>query len=316
VAADPRRVLQQALAELESAGYGLRCGLEVEFHIHHIEHDGLAANAQADATAPGAPPVLRHTHAGWHLLSEAAADLCDGPLQIVRHTALGLGLPLRSLEIEMGPSQFEAVFAPTDALTAADQMLAFRNGVRQALRRAGYQASFACKPPLAGTVASGWHLHQSLVDGEGRNAFMRHSVGNLDRADLGMGDARQCLSATGTHWLAGLLAHARGMAALCAPSIPAYARYQGGVMAPQAAVWGRDNRGAMLRVIGHPGDAATRIENRIGEPMANPYLTMAAQIHAGLHRLRHRAQRHLTTPRTPGCLPHWVRPCKPWPMTR
>jgi glutamine synthetase len=56
-------------------------------------------------------------------------------------------------------------------------------------------------------------------------------------------------------------------------------------MAPQAAVWGRDNRGAMLRVLGGPNDAATRIENRLGEPMANPYLTMAAQVFAGLDGL-------------------------------
>jgi glutamine synthetase len=281
-AACPRGVLQRALAELATLGHGLRCGLEVEFHIHRIVDDGLGTAHGAAGAWPGEPPTLRHTHPGWHLLSEAAADLCDAPLQIVRHTALGLGLPLRSLEIEMGASQFEAVFAPTDALTAADQMLAFRNGVRQALRRAGYQASFVCKPPLPGSVASGWHLHQSLVDAEGRPAFVP------DTATGAAGDARSCLSATGAHWLAGLLAHASGMAALCAPSIPAYARYRGGVMAPRAAVWGRDNRGAMLRVVGGPGDAATRIENRLAEPMANPYLMMAAQVFAGLHGLRER----------------------------
>ncbi len=61
-------------------------------------------------------------------------------------------------------------------------------------------------------------------------------------------------------------------------------------MAPQAAVWGRDNRGAMLRVIGGLGDAATRIENRIGEPMANPYLAIAAQVWAGLHGLQQQLQ--------------------------
>ena len=298
VAACPRRVLQRALAELAAAGHGLQCGLEVEFHIHRITHDGLDATDEAGGAWAGAAPALRHTHGGWHLLSEAAADLCDAPLQIVQHTALGLGLPLRTLEIEMGPSQFEAVFAPTDALTAADQMLAFRNGVRQALRRAGYQASFACKPPLAGSVASGWHLHQSLLGADGRNAFVRErpagepaTAGNdvaHDTAHDTSHDARQVLSDTGAHWLAGLLAHAGGMAALCAPSIPAYARYQGGLMAPQAAVWGRDNRGAMLRVVGAAGHAATRIENRLGEPMANPYLMMAAQVFAGLHGLRAR----------------------------
>ena len=146
-------------------------------------------------------------------------------------------------------------------------MIVFRNQVRQALRRAGHHASFVCRPPLPHAVASGWHLHQSLADGDGDNA---------------MG------CAAGAHWLAGLLAHARGMAALSAPTLPAYSRYQGSVMAPQAAVWGRDNRGAMLRVLGAPGSADARIENRLGEPMANPYLTIAAQIWAGLDGLQRR----------------------------
>jgi glutamine synthetase len=192
----------------------------------------------------------------------------------------------------------EAVFAPTDALTAADQMILFRNAMRQALRRAGWQASFVCVPPLPGSVASGWHLHQSLVDALGGNAMVRDAAAAAGDAR----DARQVLSDVGAHWLAGLLAHAPGLAAICATSIPAYARFRGSVMAPQAAVWGRDNRGAMLRVIGHPGDPGTRIENRIGEPMANPYLTMAAQIHAGLHGLRQRLQPPASaeTPYAPG----------------
>ena len=276
----PRRVLQQALDELAREGYGLRCGLEVEFHLHRIVDDGLAPEGIG---WPSEPPRVRHSHPGYRLLSDEHGDLVAEPLAIVRRTALALGLPLRSLEVELGPSQVEAVFAPTDALTAADQMTLFRNATRQALRRAGWQASFVCMPPLPGSVASGWHLHQSLVDRDGGNAMVRAEAG-------GGGGAQAILSDAGTHWLAGLLAHAHGMAAICATSIPAYARFRGSVMAPQAAVWARDNRGAMLRVIGRPGDAATRIENRIGEPMANPYLTIAAQIHAGLHGLRQRLQ--------------------------
>jgi glutamine synthetase len=274
VAVDPRRVLQRALAELQAQGYGLQCGLEVEFHVLRIESDGLATAA---AAWPPEPPTLRHLHPGYKLLAEDHADMADEVMGIVRRTSLALGLPLRSLEIELGPSQLEAVFAPTDALAAADQMMMFRNATRQALRRAGYHASFVCRLPLPETIASGWHLHQSLVDGEGRNAMTP-------------GEAGQDLSPAGLHWLAGLLAHAPALVAICAPSIPAYARYRGSVMAPQAAVWGRDNRGAMLRVLGGAGDAATRIENRIGEPLANPYLTIAAQIFAGLHGLREQLQ--------------------------
>ena len=273
VAIDPRHVLQRALALLQQRGWQLRCGLEVEFHIHRIVDARLAAD---DAAWPAEPPLVSLLHPGYALLSDGLADMADEALAIVRHTACGLRLPLRSLEVELGPSQFEAVFDAVDALTAADQMLMFRNGVRQALRRAGYHASFVCRPPLPNSIASGWHLHHSLVDADGCNVFAR------DERHGGSGQARHTLSDTGAHWLAGLLHHARGMTALCAPTLLAYGRYQGSVMAPQAAVWGLDNRGAMLRVVGGPGDEATRIENRLGEPLANPYLYMAAQVFAGL----------------------------------
>ena len=75
---------------------------------------------------------------------------------------------------------------------------------------------------------------------------------------------------------------AAAMAVFCAPTINAYGRFRPNAMAPQAVIWGRDNRGAMLRVLGRAATPATRIENRIGEPSANPYLYIAAQIHAGL----------------------------------
>jgi glutamine synthetase len=278
---DTRHALQRALAALQAQGFGLTVGVELEFHVHRIVDDGLGAE---QAGWPAAVPQLRHLHTGHTLLGEASADLAADALAIVRRTALGLGLPLRTLEVEFGPSQFEAVFSPQDALAAADCVVRFRNGVRQALRRAGYHASFACKPPLSHSVASGWHLHQSLRDAQGANAFVRAGPD----ANAPAGDARRLLSDAGAHWLAGLRAHAAGMAALCVPSIGGYVRFQGSVMAPQLAVWGVDNRGALLRVVGGPGDAATRIENRIAEPMANPYLALAAQVWAGLDGLQRR----------------------------
>src|SRR5204863_1232891 len=104
-------------------------------------------------------------------------DMAEEPLRIVQRTAQALGLPLLSLEIELGPSQVEAVFDVTDALTAADNMVLFRNAVKQALRRAGYHASFMCRPPFPNIMSSGWHLHQSLVDvRSGQNAFCRDAA--------------------------------------------------------------------------------------------------------------------------------------------
>lgn len=274
VAVDPRRVLQTALARLADAGFGLRCGLEIEFHIYRIRQESLDP---ARADWPGEPPQVELLHPGYNLLSEAWADRAHEALAIVRRTAQGLGLPLRSLEIELGPSQFEAVFDVADALTAADRMVLFRNGVQQALRRAGYHATFMCRPPFASIMSSGWHLHQSLVGPDGRNAFMRDAA--APGADAR--DARGTLSDTGVHWLAGLLQHAAAAAVFGCSTVNAYARLRPNALAPLAALWGRDNRGAMLRVLGGPGDAGTRIENRIGEPMANPYLYLASQIHAG-----------------------------------
>ena len=262
---DTRRVLQTALARLQQAGLGLKCGLEVEFHIYRIE-DTQAQLDPEQAGWPGSPPKVSMVHPGYNLLNEAWADMAEEPLRIVQHTAQALGLPLCSLEIELGPSQVEAVFDATDALTAADNMVLFRNSVKQALRRAGYHATFMCRPPFPNIMSSGWHLHQSLID------------------------LRTGANATKMNYLAGLLEHARAMAVFCTPTANGFGRFRPNALAPQAVVWGRDNRGAMLRVIDEPSGGAFRIENRIGEPAANPYLYFASQIHAGLDGIERKLQ--------------------------
>jgi glutamine synthetase len=282
VALDARRVLQRALARLHERGMDMRCGLEVEFHIYRMTA-GAVGSEYLDPTNRSpyeGPGKLSLIHPGHVLLNEAWLDMADEPLRIVQRTAQGLGLPLLSLEAEMGPSQVEAVFDVTDALAAADAMCLFRSAVRQALRRAGYHATFMCRPPFPDIMSSGWHLHQSLVslNAPHANLFCREApaLGSTPR------DASFSLTSLGEHYLAGLLHHASASAALCTPTINGFARFRPNALAPQAVLWGRDSRGAMLRVIGEAGDPSTRIENRIGEPAANPYLYMASQICAGL----------------------------------
>ena len=281
---DTRRVLQRALARLAEAGLALKCGLEIEFHIYRIEDTRAQLDPQ-QADWPGAPPAVSMIHPGYNLLAESWCDMAEEPLRIVQHSAQGLGLPLLSLEIEAGPSQVEAVFEPTDALSAADNMVLFRNGVKQALRRAGYHATFMCRPPFPNIMSSGWHLHQSMTDPRTGVNLFRSAAPAPGSAP---GDARHTLSELGEHYLAGLLEHARAAAVFCTPTANGFGRFRPNVMAPQSVVWGRENRGAMLRVIGQCGDEATRIENRIGEPAANPYLYLASQIHAGLDGLARR----------------------------
>jgi glutamine synthetase len=283
VGLDTRRILQAALAQLAHAGFGLTCGLEVEFHIYkRVRHQADEPHHYGDpmlAAWPGPAPQVELVHPGYHMLSEQWTDQADEPLRIVQRTAQALGLPLLSLEIEFGPSQVEAVFSATDALQAADNMVLFRSAMTQALRRAGYHATFMCRPPFPHILSSGWHLHQSLTDlATKSNAMMR----SLPASGSTPADAAHTLSDVGEHYLAGLLLHAKAMTALAVPSIDAYARFQPNALAPQSVTWGSGNRGAMLRVVGAAGDADTRIENRLGVPSANPYLYIASQIYAGL----------------------------------
>lgn len=265
---DTRGLLRKALASLSDAGYGYRAGLEIEFHVFRLVDAHLRPE---DAGQPGTPPEVALLTSGYQLLSETRHDLLEPALEILRQGLEGLGLPLRSFECEFGPSQAEVTLGVQDGLAAADAMVLFRSAAKQILRRHGYHVTFMCRPKLPNVMSSGWHLHQSLADRSGANAFM---------AD------KDFLSATGRGFLAGLLAHAAASAAFSTPTLNGYKRYRPYSLAPERAVWGRDNRGAMLRVIGGAGDPATRIENRIGEPAANPYLYFASQICCGMDGVR------------------------------
>jgi glutamine synthetase len=202
---------------------------------------------------------------------ESRFDQVEPFMDVLRRTAAALDLPLRSMEVEFGPSQYEVTFASQVGMAAPDAMVLFRGALKQVARRHGFVASLMCRPNFPNVLASGWHLHQSLRDAK---------TGNNDFASA---DGKEPLSPIGRAFLAGLLANARAAAAFAAPTLNGYKRYHGvNSMAPIQAVWAHDNRGAMVRVMGAPGDPATHLENRVGEPLANPYLYAASQIYAGL----------------------------------
>jgi glutamine synthetase len=269
---DTRAILRNALKKL---AYEFIAGLEVEFHVFRIRDPHLQP---ADAGQPGNPPEVELLTTGYQLLTEQKYDQIDPVVKILRDGLDALQLPLRSFEVEYGPSQFEFTLGPQAGMAAADAMILLRSAVKQIARRHGYHATFMCRPKLPNVMSSGWHLHQSLKK-NGVNAF------TSDREDL---------SEIGKTYLAGLLAHARGASALSTPTINGYKRYRPYSLAPDRVIWGKENRGAMLRVVGGPRDPNTRIENRIGEPAANPYLYFASQIYSGLDGI----ERRLTLPRS------------------
>ena len=262
-----RSILRTALDKLAARGQEFVAGLEIEFHIFRLDDPRMAP---ADATQPGQPPEVSLVSKGYQYLTEQRYDQMQPVLDPIRRAVQKLGLPLRSVEVEFGPSQCEFTFQTMVGMAPADAMVLFRSAVKQVAARHGYHATFMCRPKVENTFASGWHLHQSLRDKASRaNLFMSEVDG-------------EPLSPLGRHYLAGLLAHARAAAVFTTPTINGYKRYRSYSLAPDRAIWGSDNRGVMVRVLGGAKDPATRLENRAGEPLANPYLYMAAQIHAGL----------------------------------
>lgn len=262
-----RGLYKSVLNTLAQRGYDFMAGLEVEFHVFKVNDPKMQP---AHAGQPGEPPDVSLLSHGYQYLTEQRYDQMEPVLELIRRDVVALGLPLRSIEVEFGPSQCEFTFAPSVGLAPADSMVLFRSAVKQICHRHGYHATFMCRPRIPNVVSSGWHLHQSLVSrADGRNAFMSDDEGEF-------------LSDFGKGYLGGLLGHARASTVFTTPTINGYKRYRSYSLAPDRAIWGQDNRGVMIRALGGPKDPATRFENRVGEPAANPYLYMASQILSGL----------------------------------
>lgn len=266
-----RSLLRSQLDRLGERGHAMTVGAELEFHVFRGAGDGLAADRVGRPGVPGAAPECVPTSPGAQLLHEEGLDGYDELVHALHDGLTALDLPLRSLELEFGPSQLELTMEPADAMSTADAVVLCRSAVRQIAQRHGYHATFMSRPQGAETAATGWHLHQSLTD-------LRHGTG-LFAPTAGEGE---WLSGLGRSYLEGLLVHAPASAAFATPSVNGYKRYQPYALAPDRIAWGHDNKGAMVRVVGGVGDPATRLENRSGEPAANPYLYVASQIVSGI----------------------------------
>jgi glutamine synthetase len=271
----PRPVLRKAMDRLSAMGAALVVGLEVEFHVFDLAEQ---PREHHQAGMPGQPPATRLLDQGYQYLSELSYDRLEPVMDRLRRAAQELDLPVRSTEVEMGPSQFEFTFEPACPMRHADNMIMFRSMVKEVCAREGLHATFMCRPRVENAASSGWHLHQSLVDAEGHNLFIPPRTGEL--------------TPEASAWIAGLLDHASESCLLTTPTVNGYKRYQPFALAPDRIEWGNDNRGAMVRALMSPGDPASRIENRVAEPVANPYYFFASQILSGASGL----ERGLTAP--------------------
>lgn len=275
-----RGILRRQLSAMADRGYRMTVGAELEFHVFRTEDARLSAENAGRPGAPGRPRSVLPTTAGSQLLHEETLDGLDPLVQALYSGLTALDLPLRSLELEFGPSQLELTLEAADAAVTADAVVLCRSAVRQIAARLGFEATFMSRPQGADTASTGWHLHQSLTNlVTGRAAFVP------DDDDRG-----ETLSVTARSYLEGLLQHARAAAAFATPTVNGYKRFQPYSLAPDRVAWGVDNKGAMVRAVGGPGDPATRLENRCGEPAANPYLYIASQVVAGMDGVARRLE--------------------------
>src|SRR4029079_8714431 len=258
---DPRYVMRRALARMEEMGFDtFNTGPELEFF--YFGSDELGED--------GVPTIL--DKGGYFDLTtlDAASDLRRDTVNALK-TA---GIPVEYTHHEVGPSQHEIDMRYAEGLRMADNAMTYRIVVKEIANQHGVYATFMPKP-LFGENGSGMHTHQSLFS-DGSNAFYD-------------GDDPHHLSSAAKSYIAGLLRHAREIAALFAPNVNSYKRLVPGYEAPVYCAWSQRNRSALVRVpMDHPGkEQAPRCELRCPDPSCNPYLTFAAMLHAGLDGIEH-----------------------------
>jgi glutamine synthetase len=246
----PRSVLRRAVADWEALGYRPKIGLELEAYV--FQPDGGGGWRPYDtpgAVVYGTGPITDPAGLVDELMVAAAAS----------------GLPLDSVNTEFDYPQFELTLEYGDAIEAVDNAFVFKEMARELASRRGLRLTFMGRP-IAGRAGSGLHVNLSLEAGDGTNAF----------ADPAAGDG---LSGLAHHCIAGILAHHRGLSALCAPTVNAYKRLVPGELVGQWANWGYDHRCAAIRVPPHRG-RSTRLEQRTSDGAANPYTAAAALLQA------------------------------------
>jgi len=245
-AESPRAVTRRVASRLGELGYTLACGPELEFFVCE---PGPGGTWRRYANDLGNVYVVGRKGDPQGLLVHMLRQLRDA------------GLRVTAANHEFSPGQFEINLGHSDLLDAADRSFRLKSAVQEIARHRDLLATFMAKP-FNDEGGSGFHVHVSVNDESGRNVF----------GDPAGPDG---LSGLGRHAIGGVLRHARALSALLNPTINSYKRFGPDTLAPWLIDWGLDNRSAMVRVPPERG-AAARMEIRLGDATANPYLAMAA----------------------------------------
>jgi glutamine synthetase len=241
----PRNVVRQVASRLAELGLSAVVGPELEYYVCEETPTGYRRYAEA----PGNVYVVGRKGDPRGLLLLTLRQLRDAGLQVT------------AANHEFSAGQFEINLTHSELVDAADRAFRLKSAVQEIIRHAGMVATFMAKP-FNDEGGSGFHLHVSLTDETGENVF------GDSEGDSGLSDV-------GRSAIAGVLAHAPALAALLNPTINSYKRFGPDTLAPWLIDWGLDNRSAMIRIPPERGPGA-RMEIRLGDATANPYVAMAA----------------------------------------
>ena len=247
---DSRNILKKVFEYTKKQGFVFQVGPECEFYLFKMDQEGH--------------PILNPADTATYF-DVAPLDLGENIRRELCLTLESMGFDIESSHHESGAGQHEVDFKYTDMLTAADNILTFKNVVSTISYCSGYHASFMPKP-LENASGSGMHINMSLSK-DGENVFKaKHNEGMPEIAQ---------------HFIAGILAHIKEITAVTNPTINSYKRLRGGKEAPGVITWSYNNRSTLIRVpsatYGHD-----RIELRSPDPSCNPYLALCLILAAGI----------------------------------
>lgn len=252
---DPRYVLKKAIADAAEMGYRFDVGPECEFFLFNQDEDGQ-------------PTTISTERAGYFDLGPI--DLGENARRDMVLTLEDMGFEIEASHHEVAPAQHEIDFRYDEALKTADNIMTFKLAVKTIAKRHGLFASFMPKPKY-GINGSGMHVNMSLSR-DGRNVFAD------TEGELG-------LSQEAYWFIGGIIKHMKGAAIITNPLVNSYKRLVPGYEAPIYIAWSATNRSPLVRIPATRGEG-TRVELRSPDSAANPYLTLAVCLEAGLDGIR------------------------------
>lgn len=265
---DPRYVLKKVMKEAAEMGFYFNVGPECEFFLFHMDEEGK-------------PTTVTSETAGY--FDVGPMDLAENVRRDIVLNLEDMGFEIEASHHEIAPAQHEIDFKYAEALTAADNIMTFKMAVKTIARRHGLHATFMPKPK-AGVNGSGMHINMSLADQYGNNLF--YDPAN----ELG-------LSRAAYQFMAGILAHMKGLTLLTNPLVNSYKRLVPGYEAPIYIAWSASSNRSPLIRIPTPRGLSTRIELRCPDSAVNPYLALAGCLAAGLEGIK----KNMTPPPSVDC---------------